>query len=179
MFSFGGKPAYLLNEVQHEHVRGIFHKMREELSSDYAAKYDLILSYITELIHYALKMEPTEKLVQNVDANARIASVFTELLERQFPVESVKQRFGLRSAMDFAERMSIHVNHLNRAMKHATGKTTTALISERLFAEATALLKHTTWNISEISYTLGFEDPAHFNHFFKKHTTSTPSSFRN
>lgn len=179
MFSFGGKPAYFLNPSQHEHVSAIFNKMRVELNSDYASKYDLILSYITELIHYALKMEPTEKLVQNVDANVRIAAVFNELLERQFPVESLQQRFGLRSANDFAERMSIHVNHLNRAMKHATGKTTTTLISERLVAEATALLKHTAWNISEISYTLGFEDPAHFNHFFKKHTSSTPSSFRN
>lgn len=179
MFSFGGKPAYFLDPVQHEQVSALFNKMRNELTSDYEFKYDLILSYITELIHYALKMTPTEKLVQNVDANVRIAGVFNELLERQFPVESVQQRFSLRSAVDFAERMSIHVNHLNRAMKHATGKTTTALISERLIAEATALLKHTNWNISEISYTLGFEDQAHFNHFFKKHTSSTPSSFRN
>ncbi|HEY8917062.1 MAG TPA: SDR family NAD(P)-dependent oxidoreductase [Chitinophaga sp.] len=126
----------------------------------------------------ATSIETIERQFDTMDANVRIASVFNELLERQFPVESVQQRFALRSANDFAERMSIHVNHLNRAMKHATGKTTTALISERLVAEATALLKHTAWNISEISYTLGFEDPAHFNHFFKKHTRSTPSSFR-
>jgi AraC family transcriptional activator of pobA len=178
MFSFRGKPAYFLNELQHEHVSAMFTKMREEFNSDYALKYDLILNYITELIHYALKMEPTEKLVQNQDANVRIAAVFHELLERQFPVESVRQRFDLRSPNDFAERMAIHVNHLNRAMKHTTGKTTTTLIAERLIAEATALLKHTNWNISEISYTLGFEDQAHFNHFFKKHTRTTPTSFR-
>jgi AraC-like DNA-binding protein len=41
-----------------------------------------------------------------------------------------------------------------------------------------ALLKHTNWNIAEISYSLGFEEPAHFNNFFKKQTNKTPSSFR-
>ncbi|MEO7490508.1 MAG: helix-turn-helix domain-containing protein, partial [Ferruginibacter sp.] len=40
------------------------------------------------------------------------------------------------------------------------------------------LLKHTDWNVSEIGYCLGFEEPAHFNHFFKKLTSTTPTAFR-
>jgi len=101
------------------------------------------------------------------------------LLERQFPIESPTQRFTLRSARDFAEQLSVHVNHLNRAIRLTTGKTTTDHIFDRLISEAKTLLKHTNWNISEIGYSLGFEEPAHFNHFFKKQTSMTPSSFRN
>jgi AraC family transcriptional activator of pobA len=74
--------------------------------------------------------------------------------------------------------LAIHVNHLNRAIRQTTGKTTTNHIFERLTSEAIALLKHTNWNISEISYSLGFEEPAHFNNFFKKQTTTTPSVYR-
>ncbi len=59
-----------------------------------------------------------------------------------------------------------------------TGKTTTGLILERIVQEAKILLKHTDWNISEIAYSLGFEEPAHFNNLFKKHTSLTPKSFR-
>jgi AraC family transcriptional activator of pobA len=179
MFLPGGKPSYVLNRTQDEYVSQVFEKMLDEIGSDYVYKYDLLRNYITEMIHYALKMQPTENLYQHTDANARITSVFTELLERQFPIESPAQRFTLRSASDFAEQLAIHVNHLNRAIRLTTGKTTTSHIFERLTGEAKALLKHTNWNIAEISYCLGFEEPAHFNHFFKKQTSVAPSAFRN
>jgi AraC family transcriptional activator of pobA len=178
MFTTGSNPGYMLDLTQDKHVAGIFEKMIEEIGSDYMYKYDLIRNYITEMIHYALKMRPTENLCQHVDANTRITAVFTELLERQFPIETPSQRFALRSARDFAEKLTVHVNHLNRAIRITTGKTTTENIFERLTGEAKALLKHTDWNISEISYCLGFEEPAHFNHFFKKQTNQAPSAFR-
>ncbi|MFT3683271.1 MAG: AraC family transcriptional regulator [Ferruginibacter sp.] len=179
MFAQGGLPAYLLDKKQDKHVTAIFEKMFEEIKSDYKFKYDLIRNYIMEIVHYALKMSPSENLYEHTDANARITAVFTELLERQFPIESPSQQYSLRSAKDFATQLNIHVNHLNRAIRSTTGKTTTAHIFERMVSEAKALLKHTDWNISEISYSLGFEEPAHFNHFFKKLTSTTPSAFRN
>lgn len=178
MFVPGNKPSYSLNKEQDKYVTQVFEKMIGEIGSDYMYKYDLIRNYIMEMVHYTLKMQPTETLYQHTDANARITAVFTELLERQFPIESPSQRFTLRSASDFAKQLSVHVNHLNRAIRTTTGKTTTEHIFERLASEAKALLKHTNWNISEISYCLGFEEPAHFNHFFKKQTSVTPSSFR-
>ena len=178
MYSPTGKPAYLLNDQQDKAFSLIFDKMLEEIKSDYVFKYDLIRNFIMEMIHGALKLQPSETLYQHTDANARIASVFTELLERQFPIESRSQKFTLRSAKDFAEKLNVHPNHLNRAIKTVTGKTTTSHIAERLVNEAIALLKHTTWNISEISYSLGFEEPAHFNNFFKKQTNVTPRSYR-
>lgn len=178
MFIAGNKPSYGLNKTQDKYVSAIFEKMVAEIGSDYIYKYDLIRNYITEMLHYALKIQPTETLYQHTDANARITAVFTELLERQFPIESPSQRFTLRSARDFAEQLAVHVNHLNRAIRTTTGKTTTEHIFERVAGEAMALLKHTNWNISEISYALGFEEPTHFNHFFKKQTNMTPSAFR-
>ncbi|WP_343691363.1 helix-turn-helix transcriptional regulator [Chitinophaga sp.] len=178
MFATGSKPAYMLNKTQDKHVSAIFKKMLEEINSDYKYKYDLLRNYVTEMIHYALKMQPSEMLYQHTDANARITAIFTELLERQFPIETTHQRFTMRSARDFADKLAVHVNHLNRAIRETTGKTTTDHIAERLLGEAKALLKHTNWNIAEISYSLGFEEPAHFNNFFKKHTRSTPSSYR-
>lgn len=178
MFKIGGKPAYILNDEQDRMISDIFTRMIDEINSDYVYKYDLIRNYVTEMIHGAMKIEPSDKLYQHPDASSRITAVFTELLERQFPIESPSQRFSLRSAKDFAEKLYVHVNHLNRAIKVTTGKTTTDLISQRLASEAQALLKHTDWNISEISYCLGFEEPAHFNNFFKKQLQMTPSSYR-
>ena len=178
MYSAQGKPAYVLTPEQDLAFEAIFKKMLDELDSNYVFKYDLIRNYILEIIHGALKLQPSENLYRHADANTRITSVFRELLERQFPIESRDQQFSLRSANDFAKNLNVHTNHLNRAVKTTTGKTTTAHIAERITTEAIALLKHTNWNISEISYSLGFEDPSHFNNFFKKQTQSTPRAYR-
>jgi len=178
MLTPGGNPSYILDGTQYEYVGQIFEKMLTEIKSDYKFKYDLLRNYVTELFHYAMKVEPAQALYKHPDANSRITAVFTELLERQFPIESPSQRFTLRSASDFAERLAVHVNHLNRAIRKTTGKTTTEHIFDRLTNEAIALLKHTDWNVSEISYCLGFEEPAHFNNFFKKQTTNPPSVYR-
>jgi len=178
MFIPGGEAVFLLSAEKDGEITGIFKKMQQELEQDYVYKYDLIRNYLMEIIHQALKLKPSETLYQHADANTRLAAVFTDLLERQFPIESVSQQFGMRSAKAFAQQLNVHVNHLNRAVRLVTGKTTTELIFERLIAEAKALLQHTHWNIAEISYCLGFEDPSHFNHFFKKLTDATPTSFR-
>ncbi|TDQ10930.1 helix-turn-helix domain-containing protein [Pedobacter metabolipauper] len=178
MYALGGKPAYHLDDKQDQHISSIFVRMLEEIDSDYAFKYDLLRNYITEITHFALKSRPSESLHLHVDAKTRITSVFTELLERQFPIETPSQRFNMRSAKDFADQLAVHVNHLNRAIKETTGKTTTNVIAERLTKEAKSLLRHTDWNVSEIAYCLGFEEPAHFNNFFKKQTQFTPSYFR-
>lgn len=178
MFAPGGKPVYELNDKQDLEVVDLFEKMLNEINSDYRFKYDLLRNYVAELLHLAMKMEPSEELYHHPDTNARITSIFMALLERQFPIESPNQFIKMRSASDFSEKLGLHVNHLNRAVRLTTGKTTTAHIAERIAAEATALLKHTNWNISEISYSLGFAHPSYFTSFFKKQTKLTPTSIR-
>jgi len=178
MYKMGGSPAFILDKQSSDKVIVVFEKMVEEINSDYEFKYDLIRNYVTEIIHIALKLKPSEKLYPHTDANTRITNVFMELLERQFPIEDSSHQFNMKSAKDFAEQLSIHVNHLNRAVKNTTGKTTSEIIYERIISEAKALLKHTEWNVAEIGFSLGFEDPTHFNHFFKRHTNSKPSDYR-
>ena len=56
--------------------------------------------------------------------------------------------------------------------------TTTDVISSRIAQEAKILLKQTNWNISEIAYSLGFEEVAHFSNFFKKQSGISPLAFR-
>ncbi|MDM8172838.1 helix-turn-helix transcriptional regulator [Olivibacter sp. 47] len=159
-------------------VDNIFYKITAEMASDYEFKHDLICGYILELMHYALKMQPSERLYDQIDAKTRITHVFNELLERQFPIESLEQKVEIRSPGEYADKLGVHVNYLNKALRDTTGKTTSQHIADRLTSEAIALLKHSDWNIAEISYTLGFEDPSHFNHFFKKQTSQSPKNYR-
>jgi len=130
------------------------------------------------IIHEALKMQPSESNIKHTNASARIASVFLELLERQFPIENKDCPLKLRTAQDYASHLSLHVNYLNGSVKEITGKSTSTLISDRIIAEAKALLQQTDWNITEIAYALGFEYPTYFNNFFKKKTGNIPKSVR-
>lgn len=123
-------------------------------------------------------MQPAERYEQHGNAPKRITTLFMELLERQFPINSPGAALRLKTANDYARSLSVHANHLNRSVKEITGKTTSALISERITREAKALLLHTDWNIAEVAYSLGFEYPAYFNQFFKKHTGITPGDAR-
>lgn len=178
IFKPGELPIFQLKQEDVAELEYIFKKMQRELASDYTYKYDLLRNLVLELIHYGQKLQPMSALSSSQHASDRISSLFIELLERQFPIESVQQRLHLRTAKDYAERLSIHVNHLNKVLKEVTGRTTTDIISKRMVMEAKILLKQTDWNIAEIAYTLGFDDPAHFSNFFKKQTALTPLSFR-
>ena len=178
VFQPGGQPVFCLTDVQLAQTRELFQKMFTELDSSYFYKYDLLRAYVLELIHSAQKLQPITTLYRESNAATRIASLFTELLARQFPIESPGQRVRLRTAQAFADQLAVHVNHLNAALKTVTGKTTTRLLAERLVQEAQALLRHTDWPVSLIAHCLGFEEPTHFNNFFKKNTGLVPLAVR-
>ena len=178
VFKPGCNPIFQLTDEDAKKIREIYLRIMDEIDSDYIYKYDAIRALVMELIHTAQKLQPSSLRYEHPNAAARISSLFMELLERQFPIESIQQTMKFRSATEFADQLSVHVNHLNRALKDATGKTTTQIIGERIVQEAKALLKHSNWNIAEIGYSLGFEEAPHFINFFKKSTQFTPRSFR-
>ena len=177
-FKIGGTPVLKITEEQRGFLNTIFQKMIIEQKSDYVFKDELIRNYISLIIHESLKMEPSENFEQNKNAASRLSSVFLELLERQFPIETTSNPLQLRTAQHYSQHLNVHINYLNRAVKEVTGKSTTTHITERIITEAKALLQHTDWSISEVAYALGFEYPTYFNNFFKKITGTNPTSFR-
>lgn len=178
IFKSGSDFIYQITEEQAKDFEHTFGKMHSEISSDYPFKYDLLRNYVIELIHYGQKLKPITANKSNINASSRISTLFIELLERQFPIESTTQSLPLKTAKDYADMLQVHVNHLNKVLKDMTGKTTTEIIASRIVQEAKVLLKQTNWNISEIALSLGFEEVAHFSNFFKKQTTTSPLTYR-
>ena len=178
IFQPGAYPVWEVAEADCAALEAVFQKMAHELPSRYAYKHDLLRTYLWELIHLVQKLQPAPAPLATHTAAERVATQFTELLERQFPRQSPQPPLRLRTAIDYAHQLAVHVNHLNRVLKETTGYTTTALISRRLVQEAKLLLRQTTWSISEIADSLGFADVAHFCTFFKRHAAQTPGAFR-
>ncbi len=178
LFKIGSNPVFFPDPEQLDEISAIFLKMATEISSGYAQKYDVLRSYLHLLIHMSLKANPAENFHAYTNASTRTAALFMELMERQFPVDSPAFTLRLKSPADYAKALSVHINHLNRSVKEVTGKTTSGHIAARIVQEASALLTHTDWNISEIAYSLGFEYPSYFTLFFKKHTGVSPNQLR-
>ncbi|GAB4000190.1 response regulator transcription factor [Spirosoma daeguense] len=178
IFKAGGHPVFQLSADEAERVQAIFRKMQEEINSSYAYKYDLLRTYVLELIHLGQKLQPTASIQPVYGAAVRVSSLFTELLERQFPIRTPQQQLRLRTAKEYADQLAVHVNHLNKVLKETTGRTTTELISARIMQEAKLLLKQPNWTLADIAYSLGFTDVAHFSRFFKQQMALAPGAYR-
>ncbi|MEZ0131390.1 helix-turn-helix domain-containing protein [Flavobacterium sp. LBUM151] len=179
LFQPGGNPIVPISMELAESLKTVYLKMFDEINSDYTFKYDVLRNLVFEIIHQALKTQTvTTSLYSKSNATIRVSSLFLELLERQFPIESISQQINFRSPSEFASQLNVHVNHLNKALKETTGKTTSQIISERIVQEAMILLKQTNWNINEIAWCLGFDELSHFINFFKKNVHVSPKNYR-
>ncbi|WP_462264540.1 helix-turn-helix domain-containing protein [Mucilaginibacter sp.] len=177
VFNGQAQAVIRLTDKDRAFFENIFRKMLEEQSSAYAQKYDLLFLYVMECIHGALKLEP-EAAPQSQTAATRLTDAFKTLLASQFPLAYPHQQIVLRTPQDYADRLAVHTNYLNRVLKEVTGRTTSQLINERVMQEARALLLHSNWTISQISSSLGFEESTHFARAFRASTGQTPSSLR-
>lgn len=80
---------------------------------------------------------------------------------------------------EYAEALCITVPHLCSTIKNASGRTAGDIIVDAILMDAKAQLKITTLPIKEIAASLGFENVAFFNRFFKSHVGVTPKIYRN
>ena len=179
VFSSAENAVILLDKNKFSNFKALFQKMESELHTDYAYKYDFLRNLLMETIHEAQKMNPeTGIAVTTSNASERIFVLFSDLLERQFTIEDISDTIELRTPSDFAAKLNLHVNHLNKALKTHTGQTTSDFIKSRILQESKILLKSTNWTIAEIARSLGFEESNHFSSFFRNNTKTTPGAFR-
>jgi len=174
----GRQNIYSLTEEQTKLFIEVYNKIFDELKADSAFKDNLLRTYLLEIIFNAQKLAPISSFVKTNNTTEVIACSFIRLLESQFPIESPQDTIKFKTAKDFADNLSLHPNYLNRQVKLSKGRTVSEIIAARLIQEAKILLKLTNWNIAEISSALAFEEPSHFNLFFKKHASSSPTDYR-
>ncbi len=92
-----------------------------------------------------------------------------------FLKENVRKKVSLN---DICDKMKCSRSFLCRIFKEQTGETVFSYFNKLKAEEVKGMLKETTMSISDISYTLGFDEVKYFDFFFKKYFGETPSSFR-
>ncbi len=86
-----------------------------------------------------------------------------------------KQHLGIEA---LANELGITGTYLNQVCQRLTGSNALHILHERLMLEARRLLIYTTLTISQVADELGFDDPAYFTRFFKRHAGISPKLFR-
>lgn len=109
-----------------------------------------------------------------VDRNLR-----SKQITRQFKIILSNNFRSLRSPSEYARRLNITQNYLNETIKKDTGFPVSYWIKNEILLEAKRLLIHTTLTVKEITYAIGYDDPAYFSKIFKRHEGLSPQAFRN
>src|SRR5699024_8116781 len=80
VFKPGGNHVYELADEQVKKTGAFYKRIFEELDSDYQHKDDMLRTIVFELMHFAMKMEPSSGVQdQEISASQRIARMFQDL----------------------------------------------------------------------------------------------------
>lgn len=130
--------------------------------------------HIYNLVHLLFQdyfVANSDNTSKSIDRKTEIYHEYSELV--------MKHYHEWHHVSDYAEALRITVPHLCSTIKQASHRTAGDLITEAILTDAKAQLKLSATPIKEIAISLGFENVAFFNRFFKTHEGVTPRHYRN
>lgn len=99
-------------------------------------------------------------------------------LTQQYKEALTQHIYTCHSVKDFANKLFVSPNHLNKCVKKTLNKTAQTLLNEMLVLEAKSLLKYTELSIAQVAEKLSGSSPSNFARFFKKHTGQSPKEYK-
>lgn len=128
---------------------------------------DLIKSYLQVLLFEVKEIVNTSL---SKDINNEYLNKFFEL------IFSSQHKL---SVSEYANKLSITPNHLNKLVKYLTQKSATEWIEKAFLQDAQKLLNLSNLSLLEVSESLGIYDQSYFSRKFKKLSGLSPSEYRN
>lgn len=135
-----------------------------------AALLALGQSFFITLSRLLLAGAPQAAMRQERSEDLRLFLQFCDMVEAHFRDHS--------TLSEYAKRLSITEARLNDICRRMAQRPSKEVVHARLLQEARRLLRFSAVPVSEISYQLGFVDPAYFSRFFTKRTGVPPSQYR-
>ena len=127
-------------------------------------------SFFIHLSRLLVNQAPTTATRQDKGEDLRLFFGFCDLFEQHF-----REHLTLS---EYARRLSLTEARLTDICRRMANRPPKEMIHERLLQEARRLLQFSAIPVSEISYQLGFADPAYFSRFFTKRCGTSPSKYR-
>jgi AraC family transcriptional regulator, transcriptional activator of pobA len=171
LFELSSENFLKLNLAEVQSIISDFEKLHREYYAPNAYRFQILQSSLLSLL-FKCKSLDDNRGVKHKQRSKREHLVFRfqNLVSNSF--------LQHKKVADYAILLNISSNALNQAVKSVLGRSAKQVISDRVVQEAMRLLTYSTNDISEISYSLGFDEPTHFIRFFKKMTSTTPKEYR-
>ena len=115
--------------------------------------------------------EQDEYLVKPMDRKTEIYQEYCQLVLKHYQ--------EWHHVSQYADAMRLTLPHLCSTIKSVGERTAGDIIIEAIITDAKSQLKITNLQIKEIALSLGFDNVAFFNRFFKSHVGVTPKAYRN
>jgi AraC family transcriptional activator of pobA len=145
----------------------------EEFKTSDNIQNEMLLVLLKRLIIYITRLARSESMPANrlPDEKFHVIRKFNLLVEANYRAE--------HSVSFYAQQLCKSPKTLSNLFAIYNHKTPSQVIQQRILIEAKRLLSYTEKSVKQITYELGFEDPAYFSNFFKKITSLSPVEFRN
>ncbi|MEQ8362864.1 MAG: helix-turn-helix domain-containing protein [Cyclobacteriaceae bacterium] len=149
-----------------------FSQMVEEFHRPDLDSENILSAHLKILITYIHRMKRLKlgREVSISDAQYGLFRSFKVAIEKSFRKD--------HSVQFYASKLSTQARTLNKVSRKYAGKSASEMIQERLLLEAQRNLFHESKSVKEIGFDLGFDDPAYFTRFFKKHIGLAPQYFK-
>lgn len=161
------RSKYIIEKQLSFFIKNIFERIHLEYTSG-AKNLMLVNAYSITLM---LELNGISKHLSETNSSAID-------INHRFKKEVYNSLSSKLSIAEYAKRLSVTTNHLNKSIKLVTGESTTRLLSKIKLTEAKYLLFMANLTIIEIAYKLGFDDASYFSRFFKKHEGLSPLDYR-
>src|SRR5690554_7749084 len=169
--NYGQRPPLFLEKEQFDIIEDYAKNIFKLFNSDAEMKSLSIGSFLKLLLIECNNICSINPIESDVDTSGdNLIRAFRKAVEDDYKKE--------HSTTYYANELYITPDHLNRTVKAKIGKTAKEYIQSRIITEAKRLIYFTDLNNKEIGYELGFNEPANFSAFFKKHTDLSPSLFK-
>lgn len=141
------------------------------------AQVYLLLAHVKRLFESQVDRELAKQSLKAADL--KLLSRYKTLIQTSFYPETTLDTFAnLHSTSYYAQKLSVHPNHLNAVVKGITGITALNHLHKHLLSLSKSYLVQTDMTVKEIAYTLYFDSPNNFSAFFKRNSGQTPLEYR-
>ena len=163
-----GLPFFRFEAGVAESVRMLLERLQTEYSATGLASLGLLQAYLAALL--CELNQAYRPAAASGGRAAQLANQFQELLLAHFRHQ--------HQVAEYAALLHVSPNHLNKAVKAATGKSPTKWIDEAIVLEAKVLLHQSALPVATVAAEVGLLDPSYFSRLFKKYEGVTPLEFR-
>lgn len=176
-FDYETDEALHLSPKEEKTIQRLFESIETEYgNNEDEFSQDIILSNINSMLNYAERYYKRQFLNRKPLTGKTVSSfnrfIDNYIRENKFSVD------GLPTVASMASSLHMSAGYLSDLLKMETGKTAQELIHISLIHEAKNRLRVSDENVSEIAYSLGFENMSYFSKVFKKETGISPKDFK-